>query len=70
MILYWAIIQLSMIILKVRMIVTWTWWIIFIPSMIIFFVQIFTLIISALALSFVQSVHQVLEDYDDFVEKD
>jgi len=70
MILYWVIIQLSMIILKVKAIVTWTWWIVFIPSMIIFFVQIFTLIISAFALGFVQSVHQVLEDYDDFVEKD
>lgn len=70
MILYWVVIQLSLIILKVWAIVTWTWWIVFIPSMIIFFIQIFTLIISALALSFVQSVHRVLEDYNDFIEKD
>ena len=70
MILYWVAIQLIMIVLKATAIVTWTWWIIFIPSMIMILLQISLLIISGLALGFVQAVNEVLEDYNAFIEKD
>lgn len=69
MILYWVAIQLIMIVLKATAIVTWTWWIIFIPSMIMILLQIFIVIISGLALVFVQAVNDVLEDYDTVAEQ-
>lgn len=70
MILYWVAIQLVMIVLKTTAIVTWAWWIIFIPSMMLVFLQILIVIMSALALGFVRSVIKVLEDYDPFIEED
>lgn len=70
MILYWVAIQLIMIVLKATAIVTWAWWIIFIPSMIMIILQIFIVILSGLALGFVQAVNDVLEDYNAFIEKD